>query len=141
MCANYIPASPVQLQQHFGVAPPDSAYKDEAYPGYMAPFIRLPRPDAQQGERACALGMLGMVPHWADQKLARQTYNARAETVATKPSFRHAFKHGQFCIIPAHSVFEPSYESGKPVRHEIRGNRWLSAWDRRNMGIQGGHRR
>jgi putative SOS response-associated peptidase YedK len=120
MCANYIPASPVQLQQHFGVAPPDSDYKAEAYPGYMAPFIRLPRPDAQQGERACALGMFGMVPHWADQKLARQTYNARTETVATKPSFRNAFKRRQFCIIPANSVFEPSYESGKPVRHEIR---------------------
>lgn len=119
MCANYIPASPEQLQQHFAVAPPDNDYKDEAYPGYMAPFIRLPRPDAQPGERACALGMFGMVPHWADQKLARQTYNARTETVATKPSFRHAFKQRQFCVIPAKSVFEPSYESGKPVRHEI----------------------
>jgi putative SOS response-associated peptidase YedK len=120
MCANYIPASPDQLQQHFAVSPPDSGYKDEAYPGYMAPFIRLPRQDAQPGARSCALGMFGMVPHWADTKLVRQTYNARTETVATKPSFRNAFKRRVFCIIPADTVFEPSYESGKPVRHAIK---------------------
>jgi endonuclease YncB( thermonuclease family) len=51
--------------------------------------------------------MFGMVPYWADTKLARQTYNARTETVATKPSFRNAFKRAQFCIVPANSFFEP----------------------------------
>jgi putative SOS response-associated peptidase YedK len=63
--------------------------------------------------------MFGMVPHWADLKLARQTYNARTETVASKPSFRNAYKRGQFCILPVSSIYEPSYESGKPVRWEI----------------------
>lgn len=38
---------------------------------------------------------------WADPKLARQTYNARTETVATRPSFRNAWQRKQFCIIPA----------------------------------------
>ena len=42
MCSNYRPSSREQLQQHFGVAPPDSDYKAETYPGYMAPIIRLP---------------------------------------------------------------------------------------------------
>jgi putative SOS response-associated peptidase YedK len=119
MCSNYHPATPDKLRFHFGVAPPDSEFKDEAYPGYMAPMIRLPRADASPGDRACALAMFGMVPHWADVKLARQTYNARTETVASKPSFRNAFKRGQFCIVPANSFFEPSYETGKPVRWEI----------------------
>lgn len=119
MCANYIPSTHDQLRQHFQVAPPDSEYKVESFPGYMSPLIRLPRADALPGDRACALGMFGMVPHWAEEKLARQTYNARAETVATKPSFRHAFKHGQFCVIPAASFYEPSYESGKAERWEI----------------------
>lgn len=119
MCANYIPSTHDQLRQHFQVAPPDSDYVAESYPGYMSPLIRLPRTDAAVGDRACALGMFGMVPHWAEPKLARQTYNARTETVASKPSFRHAFKHGQFCIIPAAAVFEPSYETGKSERWEI----------------------
>ncbi|WP_019139843.1 SOS response-associated peptidase [Noviherbaspirillum massiliense] len=119
MCSNYRPASRKQLEQDFGVAAPDSDYKAEAYPGYMAPLIRLPRADAGMGDRACALGMFGMVPHWADLKLARQTYNARTETIATKPSFRSAYKHGQFCIIPVASFYEPSYETGKAERWEI----------------------
>lgn len=119
MCANYIPSTRDQLQQYFGVAAPDSDYKAEAFPGYMAPMIRLPHHDAVHGDRACALGMFGMVPHWAEPKLARQTYNARTETVATKPTFRHAWKQRQFCIVPLSSFFEPSYESGKVERYEI----------------------
>jgi putative SOS response-associated peptidase YedK len=120
MCANYIPSSRDLLQQHFAVAPPDSEFRSEAYPGDMAPFIRPPRADAVPGDRACALGMFGLVPHWAkDVKFSRQTYNARAETVATKPSFRNAFKRRQFCIVPATSFYEPSYETGKAVRWEI----------------------
>jgi putative SOS response-associated peptidase YedK len=119
MCANYIPSTRDQLQQFFGVAAPDSEYKAEAFPGYMAPMIRPPRADAVQGDRACALGMFGMVPHWADTKLARQTYNARTETVASKPTYRNAWKHRQFCVVPLSSFFEPSYESGKVERWEI----------------------
>jgi len=122
MCANYLPSRHDQLREHFFVAPPDSEYKPEAYPGNMAPIIRLPRPDAEPGERACALAMFGMVPHWADMKLARQTYNARSETVATKPSFRNAFRRGQFCIIPCAAFYEPSYETGKAVRWQIAGS-------------------
>lgn len=119
MCANYRPSTRDELQQRFGVAAPDSDYAAEAFPGSMAPMIRLPRADAAHGDRACALGMFGMVPHWAEPKLARQTYNARTETVAAKPSFRNAWKRRQFCVIPASSFYEPSYESGKAERWEI----------------------
>ncbi len=63
--------------------------------------------------------MFGMVPHWADLKLARQTYNARTETISTKPSFRAAWRQGNFCIIAADAIYEPSYASGKPVRWKI----------------------
>jgi putative SOS response-associated peptidase YedK len=63
--------------------------------------------------------MFGMVPHWADLKVARQTYNARTETVASKPSFRNAYKRGQFCILPVNSFYEPNYETGKPIRWEL----------------------
>jgi putative SOS response-associated peptidase YedK len=119
MCANYLPGRSEHLLHDFHVAPPDSDYKPEAYPGYMAPIIKPPRTESAPGDRACALGMFGMVPHWADTKLARQTYNARTETVASKPSFRNAWKRRQFCVIPAVSFYEPSYETGKPVRWEI----------------------
>jgi putative SOS response-associated peptidase YedK len=131
MCSNYRPATPGQLQQHFAVAPPDSDFKAEAYPGYMAPMIRLPRANAAPGDRACLLGMFGMVPHWADVKLARQTYNARTETVGSKPSFRHAYRSRQFCVIPVDSFYEPNYESGKAIRWK------LAHTDGRPLGIAG----
>lgn len=102
MCANFRPSTRELLQQYFQVAAPDSDYSEEAYPADMAPFIRRPRAELSPGDRAAVLGMFGLVPHWAKEpkKLARSTYNARTETVSEKPSFRTAWKHGQFCIIP-----------------------------------------
>ncbi|MBI3093478.1 MAG: SOS response-associated peptidase family protein [Rhodocyclales bacterium] len=47
------------------------------------------------------------------------TYNARSETVAEKSSFRNAWRHCQFCVIPVQAFFEPNYESGKAVRWRI----------------------
>jgi hypothetical protein len=82
--------------------------------------------------------MFGMVPHWADLKLARQTYNARTETVAAKPSFRHAFKQGQFCVIPVASVYEPNYETGKAIRWEIADADGAPLGDCRHLGAQAG---
>jgi putative SOS response-associated peptidase YedK len=131
MCANYTPSKLEELQQHFAVAAPDSEWPPESFPGYMAPLIRPPHANALRGDRACALGMFGMVPHWADIKLARQTYNARTETVAAKPTFRNAFRRRQFCIIPARAFYEPSYETGKAVRWEI------ASADGAAMGIAG----
>jgi putative SOS response-associated peptidase YedK len=116
MCANYLPSSPEQLRKYFRVAPP-TAFKPETYPGYLAPIVRLAEDGSDEIESVNAC--FGMVPPWADLKLARQTYNARTETVAEKPSFRTAFRKGQFCIVPAEAIFEPNYASGKAVRWKI----------------------
>lgn len=54
------------------------------------------------------LGLLkwGLVPPWAkDEKIGYKMINARAETVAEKPSFRQAFKKKR-CIILADSFYE-----------------------------------
>jgi putative SOS response-associated peptidase YedK len=116
MCANYLPSSPEQLRKYFRVDPP-AAFKPETYPGYLAPIVRLAEDGSDEMESVNAC--FGMVPPWADLKLARQTYNARTETVADKPSFRSAFRKNQFCIVPADAVFEPSYATGKAVRWKI----------------------
>ena len=48
----------------------------------------------------------GLVPHWAkDKKIGYKMINARAETLAAKPSFRHPF-YSQRCIIPASGFYE-----------------------------------
>ena len=117
MCADYTPSRKEQIEDRFGVQSPQLDLPPEAWPGYMAPILRGSH--EAPGEMEIAPAMFGMVPHWADHKLARQTYNARTETVANKPSFRNAWKRKQFCIIPAANFFEPNYETGKPVRWRI----------------------
>jgi putative SOS response-associated peptidase YedK len=107
----------------------------------MAPIL-LARHDAP-GEVEAAPAMFGIVPHWADLKLARQTYNARTEAVAAKPSFRNAWKRRQFCPIPAENIFEPSYETGKPVRwriEDVDGEPLCIAgiWESRPSSLEGG---
>jgi putative SOS response-associated peptidase YedK len=117
MCSNYIPASGDSLRSHFQVTPPDNFFKPESYPGYLSPIIRLDPDNPQHSE--CVPACFGMVPAWADLKLAKHTYNARSETVASKPTFRNAYKKRQFAIIPAEAFFEPNYETGKAVRWRI----------------------
>ena len=49
----------------------------------------------------------GLIPAWSksfDSKYA--TFNARAETVEQKPSFRSAWKHQQRCLIPMAGYYE-----------------------------------
>jgi putative SOS response-associated peptidase YedK len=48
----------------------------------------------------------GLIPSWAkDPKIGSKLINARAETVAEKPSFRSAFRQRR-CLIPADGFYE-----------------------------------
>lgn len=47
----------------------------------------------------------GLIPHWKKDIDGPPLFNARAETVASKPSFRDAFKKGR-CIIPLDGYYE-----------------------------------
>ena len=56
----------------------------------------------------------GLIPAWAkDRKMAAHTFNARAETLTEKPSFKAAYHHRR-CLIPATGFFEwHNTEAGK----------------------------
>jgi len=69
---------------------------------------------------ACGLARFGLIPSWAkDDKISRHTYNARSETAADKPSYRHAWRQSQVGLVLADNFYEPSYASGKAVRWKI----------------------
>jgi putative SOS response-associated peptidase YedK len=87
----------------------------------IAPTQQIPvvRPDNEA--REWAFMRWGLVPSWArDAKSGPPMINARAETIATKTSFRDAFKKRR-CLIPADGFFEWQKTGGKTkVPHCIR---------------------
>lgn len=62
----------------------------------------------------------GLIPSWSkDPKVGRQLINARGETVATKPSFRAAFRSRR-CLILADGFFEWKRDGRKKQPYYIR---------------------
>ncbi len=54
----------------------------------------------------------GLVPSWSkDVNIGSRMFNARAETVAQKPSFKNAYKRRR-CLIPASGFYEWKSEQG-----------------------------
>ena len=117
MCTNFTPTQrPQWVQQELGVALP-VGHPAESYPSFLAPIVVKSH---QSGRVACGLARFGLIPPWAkDRTIARHTYNARSETVADKPSFRHAWRQRQYGLVLVDHFYEPSYESGKAVRWKI----------------------
>lgn len=122
MCANYIPVTRLdRLLNYFGVEHNRDQPTSDLFPGGLAPFIRLA--PADEGEDPSAVrrvvgdAVFRFIPDFvAKVDWARKTYNARSETVDTKATYRGAWAAGQRCIIPAEAIYEPNYETGRPVR-------------------------
>lgn len=80
----------------------------EAYvPRYnIAPTQLVLGVTAERGVRQARRFKWGLIPSWAkDAKIAYSTLNARADTVATKPAFRSAFKRRR-CLVLADGYYE-----------------------------------
>jgi putative SOS response-associated peptidase YedK len=70
--------------------------------------------------RRLALLRWGLVPSWAkDPAIGSRMINARAETVAEKPSFRAAFRSRR-CLIAADGYYEWRKSGGKKQPHYFR---------------------
>lgn len=55
----------------------------------------------------------GLVPSWSkDPKIGNRLFNARADTVAEKPSFRNAFAKRP-CVVPVDGFYEWDHRSGR----------------------------
>jgi putative SOS response-associated peptidase YedK len=127
MCIHYHAVREAErYARHFLVNPPPDPGKVDVWPGYASTFIRRPKEaaldtgDDAVPQREALPGLFGLIPHWAtDALIGRQTYNARSETVASKPSFREAWKNAQHCIVPMEAFFEPDWRSGKAVATRI----------------------
>lgn len=121
MCSHYhAVVQAARFRPHFDLDLPPEPLRHDIWPGYVSVFIRR-HPHADVGDEAvprheAQSGLFGLVPHWSpDTRITRMTYNARSETVASKPSFRDAWRKAQHCIVPAEAIFEPDWRSGRAV--------------------------
>ena len=111
MCGRYdLSDSPAAIRARFSVpSVPQFAPNPDWRPTNLAPVIRL----AADGSRECVLARWGLVPSWApDLKFGTRCINARSETVASLPAFRHAFRRRR-CLVPVNAFFEWSGDKGK----------------------------
>lgn len=122
MCTNFMPSLLQKVVDGFRAAvQPGSEWSDDIYQDYAAPVIR-----AVDGERVVSLATFGMVPKARMQPGVRiSTLNARAETIAQKPSFASAWKAGQVCLVPMRWFYEPNWETGIHERWRIGLRDWL----------------
>lgn len=115
MCGRYVLATPLaDLAEYF------SARFSTELSGRVRPSWNIPPTSNilaitadDTGSRSMELFRWGLVPPWAkDLSFGAKTINARVETVATKPSFRAAFR-SQRCIVPADGYFEWKTTAGE----------------------------
>lgn len=79
--------------------------RDYVAPGQPVAIVRREENDAS-GAPHFALVRWGFVPSWAKEVMpGKPLINARAETVAEKPSFRNAFRRRR-CLVPASGFYE-----------------------------------
>lgn len=81
----------------------------------------------EHGLQQPALMLWGLLPEWSKDPLAGpRPFNARAETVAEKASFRGAWRHRR-CLLPADAF----YEKGHRIHRCDGALFWLAGlWDR-----------
>ncbi len=105
MCGRFSIFTPEEaLRQLFdyGGVPRNLAPRYNIAPTQDVPLVRV----AADRRREMIMAHWGLIPAWSkDRSAAARMINARAETVAEKPSFRSAFRKRR-CLIPADGFYE-----------------------------------
>lgn len=104
MCGRFVFYSPAEaVTRLFGVELEDDVEpRYNIAPTQLAPVLR--RDDS--GTRRLDLLRWGLVPFWAkDPRIGNRMINARAETVASKPAFRQAYRRRR-CLVLANGFYE-----------------------------------
>ncbi len=104
MCGRFVSATPPdQIARYFDAQPPEQAL-DPSY--NVAPTNDVYTVIGDGGVRRVEVMHWGLVPFWAkDPSVGNRMINARAETLATRNAYKHAFKKKR-CLIPADGFYE-----------------------------------
>jgi putative SOS response-associated peptidase YedK len=111
MCGRFLLNAPMEaLELQFGaVAGMDFGPRFNIAPTNPVPVVK----ETEVG-RVITLHHWGLIPSWAkDPAMGGRLCNARAETLADKPSFRAAFRRRR-CLVPASGFYEWQVRPGQP---------------------------
>lgn len=134
MCGRFTVAVPREdLLDEFGVSEPpfDIRPRYNLAPSQIAPVIRR----GDDGALSLSGFRWGLVPFWArEENVGNRLINARAESLATRPAFRWAFRQRR-CLVPADGWYEWRKEGpGKlPMWIHLRSRRpfaFAGLWER-----------
>jgi putative SOS response-associated peptidase YedK len=107
MCGRVVQASePLRYAFVDGLSVPDSRTRPPSYNVAPSQLLYVIRENHENGERTLDLLRWGLIPHGCkDPGGGRKPINARAETLASLPTFRAACAKRR-CIVPVESFFE-----------------------------------
>ncbi len=119
MCGRYtLLARPEDLQEQFELA--EVPFLPPRYNVAPTQQVAAVRCSAGKEGRELVLLRWGLIPSWAeDTTIGNRLLNARAETVAEKPSFRSALRSRR-CLILADGFFEWLNTGGKKQPYYFR---------------------
>ena len=133
MCGRFTLTTDLQaLAERFCVSPPANAHFNPRFNiAPTQPVIVI----GDDGQRSMQPMRWGLIPAWAkDPAIGNRMINARAETLAEKPSFREALQHRR-CLIPADGFYEWQKlgQVKQPVRIVLKSRQpfgMAGLWDR-----------
>ena len=131
MCGRYVINEDAGLlADYFGV---DRIVTDPLTHSYnVAPTDEVYGVAEHEGSRLLGVFRWGLIPHWARDRKGPLNINARAETVATRPTFRDSLRRKR-CILPAGGFFEwgPKAAGRRPyyvTRTDLRPMAFAGIW-------------
>jgi len=117
MCGRFTQTAPADLlAEEFGLEAIDPAYRPSfnIAPTHMIPVV------TRASEPRLELFRWGLIPSWSPAATGgAQLINARRESVATKPSFRDAFRKRR-CLVLADGFYEWQRRPGQKIPMYIR---------------------
>ncbi|MDA8340847.1 MAG: SOS response-associated peptidase [Actinomycetota bacterium] len=122
MCGRFVLVTPPDhLARRFGAVVAAGVDPDRALGYNVAPTRQVYGvADRAGGGRTLDTYRWGLVPSWAtDPSVGARLFNARSETVATKPSFRSAFARRRL-VVPVDGFYEWAGEEGRRTPYYFR---------------------
>jgi putative SOS response-associated peptidase YedK len=117
MCGRFAISSPtIRLQQQFGTV--NAVLFTPRY--NIAPSLTVPVIEQVGDERVMTLAQWGLLPSWVKEP-GKMPYpiNAKVETAALKPMFRHAYRHSRI-LVPADAFYEWQAVDGRKQPYLVR---------------------